>query len=282
MGRKLEWELSGKSDVPEKIAKAKASMEGLEGAANGLSKKFREVFKDIAVGFLAPMVLVQKAIAFIVDQMQQLRQFAQESREFAKDAEGTNKIAAGAREAIIQEDERRKRSEDARKRIFGEYQGYRDFLLGDPRGRKMLEKEMPVNEGIASSIISSLFGSYAGTLNRAIQPGSEAFATGMAARPEVQAKIEEILASEAAAREKMRLEQAAAAAASKAVPEVSSNVIGVGMSPQLEALNKSVALQEDMANSLRRIVEGDQASQGFRTSKFPDFGGATGRTDFPR
>ena len=30
MGRKLEWELSGKSDVPQKMAQAKASMEGLE------------------------------------------------------------------------------------------------------------------------------------------------------------------------------------------------------------------------------------------------------------
>ncbi len=65
MGRKLEWELSGKSDVPQKMAQAKASMEGVEGAANAVGKKFKEAFKDIALGFVAPMVLVQKAIGFI-------------------------------------------------------------------------------------------------------------------------------------------------------------------------------------------------------------------------
>ena len=40
------------------------------------------------------------------------------------------------------------------------------------------------------------------------------------------------------------------------------------MSPQLDALNKSVAIQEDMANSLRTLIERDGASMGFKTEKF--------------
>jgi hypothetical protein len=50
--------------------------------------------------------------------------------------------------------------------------------------------------------------------------------------------------------------------------DVGSNVVGVGMSPQLDALNKSVALQEDMANSLRTMIERDGAATGFKTEKF--------------
>lgn len=282
MGRKLEWELSGKSDVPEKMAKAKASMEGLEGASNALSKKFKEAFKDIAVGFVAPMVLVQKALGFITDQFQKLRQFAQESRDFAKDAENTNNIASGAREAIIQADERSKRQEEQRKRIFGEYQGYREFLLSDPRGRKMLEQEMPMKAQGGNALVESLFGGLVGKAFRIAAPQAEAFATGMATRPEVQAKIEAMLAEEASAREKRRKDAEAAAQASKAINEVGSNVIGVGISPQLDIATRQLTVQEDMANSLRRLVEGDQVAQGFRTSKQPDFGGAPARTVFPR
>ena len=59
----------------------------------------------------------------------------------------------------------------------------------------------------------------------------------------------------------------AAAAASKGM-DIGSNVVGVGMSPQLEALNRSVAIQEDMANSLRTLIERDQAESGFKTDKF--------------
>jgi len=282
MGRKLEWELSGKSDVPEKMAKAKASMEGLDGAANALSKKFKEAFKDIAVGFVAPMVLVQKAIGFITDQFQKLQQFAQESREFAKDAENSGKVAAGAREAILQADERARRGEEQRKRAFGEYQGYRDFLINDPRGRKMVEQEMPVKTPATTSLIELFLGRTAATAFKIADPTAAATATGMATRPDVQAKIEAMLAEESAAREKRRKESEAASNASKAINDVGSNVIGVGMSPQLDIANRQLVVQEDMANSLRQIIESDQARQGFRTTKQPDFGGAPARTLFPR
>lgn len=282
MGRKLEWELSGKSDVPEKMAKAKASMEGLQGAANALSKKFSEAFKDIAVGFVAPMVLVQKAIAFISEQFDKFKEFAKESRDFAKDAASTG-IAPGAREALLQQDERKKAYEDARKRVFGQYQGYREFLLNDPRGRQMLTQQMPISEGTITQIIETVVGGAVGSAARINQPGMEAFATTMAQRPDVQAMIESILAKEAADRAAKEAALANAPTAQK-VAEVSSNVIGVGMSPQLDALQTQISLQEDMANSLRALVEAGQVQQGFRPEKGFDLGGmgSAGRTVFPR
>ena len=286
MGRKLEWELSGKSDVPEKMAKAKASMEGLDGAANALSKKFKEAFKDIAVGFVAPMVLVQKAIGFITDQFQKLQQFAQESRDFAKDAENSGKVALGAREAILQADERARRGEEQRKRVFGEYQGYRDFLINDPRGRKMVEQEMPVKTPATTSLIELFLGRSAATAFKIADPTAAATATGMATRPDVQAKIEGMLAKEAADRAAKAAEEAAKVGGPTAqkIAEVSGNVIGVGQSPQLDAMRQQIVLQEDMANSLRQLVEADQAKQGFRPERGFDLGGmgSSGRTVFPR
>ena len=110
MGRKLEWELSGKSDVPQKMAQAKASMEGLDGAANAVGKKFREAFKDIALGFIAPMVLVHKAIGFVLDKIEETKKKAEEASAFAKEEESQKYSTTGGREANIQAQERDRKS----------------------------------------------------------------------------------------------------------------------------------------------------------------------------
>ena len=267
MGRKLEWELSGKSDVPEKMAKAKASMEGLEGAANGLSKKFKEAFKDIALGFVAPMVLVQKALSFMTDQFEKLKQFANESREFAKDAEGAKYFGKGAREAILQSDERAKERESQLKGRVGTQLGYAEFLANDPRGQDMMR-----GAGKAPMMVSAGAGPFSfldpiiGALGLKAQ--SVASSQMMATDPAVRAKIDALLAGDIAKRSAAEAANQPDKAAAVKGMDVGSNVVGVGMSPQLEALNRSVAIQEDMANSLRTLIERDQAESGFKTDKF--------------
>lgn len=268
MGRKLEWELSGKSDVPEKMAKAKASMEGLDGAANGLAKKFKEAFKDIAVGFVAPMVLVQKTLSFISDQFQKIQQFAADSIAFAKEADSVKYFGPGAREAILQNEARAKESENRLKGVFGSQIGYAAFLAKDPRGQQMMREAgkgpqaLPAPAGPLSFL--------APLMNLISARGqAEASAQMMAVDPEVRAKIDALLAGDIARR------AAADAAAAEAtgptaqkIPELASNVIGVGMSPQLDIANKQLTVQEDMANSLRTLIERDQAQTGFTPEKF--------------
>ena len=264
MGRKLEWELSGKSDVPEKMAKAKASMEGLEGAANGLSKKFREAFKDIAVGFLAPMVLIQKALSFISDKIAQAKQDAQEARDFAKDEESKGYMKGGAREVLIQAGEREAEAKRQAKAKLAEQMAYEDFLLNDPRGKELLKQNVPASAIVASQVVPyNPFTSSGEKERREFQAGETAKLPG------VRAAIEALVAGDALGR--MKPEAAGAAeggmTASK-IPELASNVIGVGMSPQLDIANKQLLIQEDMANSLRTLIERDQAQTGFTPEKF--------------
>jgi hypothetical protein len=287
MGRKLEWELSGKSDVPQKMAQAKASMEGLDGAANALSKKFKEAFKDIALGFVAPMVLVQKAIGFIADQFAKVQQFAQESKEFAKDAESGKYFRTGGREALIQAQEREDERIKKLKGQVGSFMGYAAFLENDPRGAEILRRSSLSSAGVGTagqvspipgvSTLISIFSTL--TARRAA-------AASMATDPKVRSEIDAILAGDVA----KRAAAEASAAADKNAPtaqkiaEVSGNVIGVGQSPQLDAMRQQIVLQEDMANSLRQLVEADQAKQGFRPERGFDLGGmgSSGRTVFPR
>lgn len=267
MGRKLEWELSGKSDVPEKMAKAKASMEGLEGASNALSKKFREAFKDIAVGFLAPMVLIQKALSFISDKIAQAKQDAQEARDFAKEEESKGYMKGGAREVLLQASEREAEAKRQAKAKLAEKLAYESFLLEDPRGAKILQDMSSASARVASKF---MFGN---PFEKDGQAKAErSFIAGQAAQdPAVRAAIEAVVAGDALARiqaEAAKQPEKAAAAAGKTGLDVASNVVGVGMSPQLDALNRSVAIQEDMANSLRTLIERDQAESGFKTEKF--------------
>ena len=263
MGRKLEWELSGKSDVPEKMAKAKASMEGLEGASNALGKKFREAFKDIAVGFLAPMVLIQKALSFISDKIAQAKQDAQEARDFAKDEESKGYMKGGAREVLLQAGEREAEAKKQAKAKLAEKLAYESFLLEDPRGQKLLEQQ----RGGAKEVLSK-FMPY-NPLEGSAGAQREFVAKQAAQDPAVRAAIEALVAGDALGRMKPEAPGSAEGGmtASK-IPELASNVIGVGMSPQLDIANKQLTVQEDMANSLRTLIERDQAQSGFTPEKF--------------
>ena len=257
MARKLEWELSGKSDVPQKMAQAKSSMAGLEGASTALSKKFSESFKDIAVSFLAPVAIIHQAISLISQRIDKMKQDAKDARDFAKEEESKKYALAGGREAILQWMEKKDEEEKKKKGTDLATQGYKRFLKEDERGKALFEeyrkKNMPeaTRESVALGTAQSM-ASY---------------------DPELRKKIDAILAPDIAARQAAE-EAAAKAKANEAGPtaqkinELSSNVVGVGMTPQLDIATKQLSIQEDMANSLRTLIERDQAQSGFQTNKF--------------
>ena len=246
MGRKLEWELSGKSDVPQKMAEAKGSVDAFSRASEGISRKFKDAFKDIALGFIAPMVLVQKAIGFITDKIAEAQQKAQEARDFAKEEESKKYAPAGGREAILQymdqqaEDEKRRKGEDLAT------QGYRKFLTEDERGKKIYQEE------VLKQMKTRMPGATAlpGMENLLLQgPGGDA----------VRKRIDDLLQPDIAARQaaedaKKTAEKPKDAAAKATGPEVGSNVVGVGQSPQLEAMRQQTDLLASIDMTLRGIV----------------------------
>jgi len=240
------------------MAQAKASMEGLEGAANAVGKKFREAFKDIALGFIAPTVLVNKAIGFLMDKIEEAKRKAQEARDFAKDEESKRYAPAGGREAVLQLMEQQKEEENRQKGQALAMQGYQHFLEKDPRGRAILE-EYNKSEAAATNPL------------RGIAPA--AVLAGM--NEEVQKKIEAILAPDVAARAAAEdAAKKAKEAENKAMtrPEVSSNIVGVGISPQLEVANQQLVAQEKMAFYLETLVDFTKPKQEFNTTKDFDFG----------
>ena len=243
MGRKLEWELSGKSDVPQKMAEAKGSVDAFSRASDGISRKFRDAFKDIALGFIAPMILVQKAIGFITDKIAEAKQKAEEARAFAKEEESKKYAAPGGREAILQYMDKEAEKEKRRKGEDLATQGYKKFLAEDERGRQIYKEEAA--KQFDTRTVPQNIG--AGVL------------LGSARGEEIRKRIDEILQPDIAARQaaedaKKSGDKAKDATAKATGPEVGSNVVGVGQSPQLEAMRQQTDLLASIDMTLRGIV----------------------------
>jgi len=86
MAQSLEVNIKTTSDVPQAMDKAKAAVGGFSSQIDGIQKKFSTAFKDVALGFIAPMIIVQQVISTISSLIQEAKQLA---------ADGINIIAKG-------------------------------------------------------------------------------------------------------------------------------------------------------------------------------------------
>jgi hypothetical protein len=173
-------------------------------------------------------------------------------------------MRTGGREALLQSEERHAARLRQEKAARGNVEGYQSFLLEDPRGRKLLEEQANPSARVASKFLPAIPG-------QEKQTQEEFIAKQTAKNPKVQEMIDELLAGEAAARAAKIAEQTAketaAASAAKGL-EVGSNVVGVGMSPQLDIATKQLSVQEQSLDCLRTLIERDGAATGFKTEKF--------------
>jgi 7-keto-8-aminopelargonate synthetase-like enzyme len=76
----LSAKISTTSDIPQAMDKAKSATVSFSKQVDDIQKKFSTAFKDIFLGFTAPMILIQSAISYISAQMEQARRDAIVSR----------------------------------------------------------------------------------------------------------------------------------------------------------------------------------------------------------
>jgi len=86
-----EFELKGKTTVPEAVDKAKKSVVSFEKQVEDIQKKFSSAFKDIFLGFTAPMVIVQNIMGMISDAIAKAKQDTQDILDLSK--KGTSVFA---------------------------------------------------------------------------------------------------------------------------------------------------------------------------------------------
>ena len=88
------------SDVPEAMGKAKAATVSFAKQAEDIQKKFSTAFKDIALGFVAPMVLVNQLVSFISQSIEDAKRQAQEGLDLI--AKGETKLATTEQSRLAQ------------------------------------------------------------------------------------------------------------------------------------------------------------------------------------
>jgi len=100
MAQSLELNIKTTSDVPQAMDKAKSATVSFGKQAEDIQKKFSTAFKDIALGFLAPMVLVNQLVSFISQSIEDAKRQAQEGLDLI--AKGETKLATTEQSRLAQ------------------------------------------------------------------------------------------------------------------------------------------------------------------------------------
>ena len=246
MAQDLTVNIKTTSDVPQAMDKAKAATVGFSKQVDDIGRKFSTAFKDITLGFVAPLVLLNKAISLISDSIEKSKQDIKDLRDFAATSDSKfidpkTKYLANLRVAT---DRERMERGMAPKATTEEY-AY--FLQNDPRSGQVLQ-----NAGLGENLKALVAGVFSS--------GDEGAAKSLAANPEIKAAIDKII------------EKAAADSATKGAetakkdqnfkgPEGFSNVVGVGANPVMEAMAEQTEIAKQQLAVLQQIANGSAANQ---------------------
>lgn len=267
MSTDVNYSIKGTSDVPQQVDKAKKAMSDMERQTQAVGKKFTDFGKDLFMSFLAPMVLVHQAVNYISGAISKARQDAKDAVDFAagikvedmskSPVDSATRFLARKLQVEIRTEKEQEQAARARQVVTEE------FLKRDPRGQQYYFERAPINPETGAPGISEF--------TMSLEKSTQDFVLGLA-----QIEAEKALKEEGA---KGKSEGPSA----QNIAMLSSNTVGVGMNAQFDMMNKQVALQEDIANYLRQLVEADQSRIGFQPQKYPDFGGSTqsDRTPLP-
>jgi hypothetical protein len=92
MAQDLTVNIKTTSDVPQAMDRAKAATVSFSKQVDDIGRKFSTAFKDIFLGFTAPMVLLQHAISYISAAMEEAKRNAKEGIDLI--AQGESKYAS--------------------------------------------------------------------------------------------------------------------------------------------------------------------------------------------
>jgi hypothetical protein len=145
MAQSLEVNIKTNSDVPQAMEKAKKATQGFDKQVEDIGKKFSTAFKDIALGFIAPMVIVQNILGMIKADIDKAKQDAKEGFDLI--AKGETQFATSQQKkqaSFVQF--RMAQIEEEQKVKAGAQKIYEDFL-NTREGKGIYEKFLPMFSG---------------------------------------------------------------------------------------------------------------------------------------
>jgi hypothetical protein len=255
MAQDLTVNIKTTSDVPQAMDKAKQATTGFAKQVEDIQKKFSTSFKDIFLGFAAPMVLLQGTISFISGAIEDARRKAQEGLDLM--AKGDSMFVSSHEKRMAaffkERQERLKESEAAK---AGRAEVTEQFLKETEQGQAL--RRQLIRENLGNYLINPLFttnmSKQESVQKRAFElwnqsdEGKAAFNWEETQRKQAIA-AERIRKEEEAARAADAKKEAAKSTSGSTIPgSVSGNVIGVGNNPVVTALQEQqVVAREQLA-----------------------------------
>ena len=237
MAQSLEVNIKTTSDVPQAMDKAKAATSGFQSQLDAIGKKFSTAFKDIALGFIAPMIILQSVISFISASIAKAKQDAKDGLDLISKGESrfSNPQEAKAasffkRRKELQEESRlveAGRAEITSQVLANEGGIFKDFELPEKFIRQLKEGSTTLDALSKNKEVQGLALEYFNKTDEG-RKLSESLGLGATAKP---------------------------GDTSFKAPEGFGNVVGVGANPvmeamtmQLEEARKQTALLESLNN----------------------------------
>ena len=234
MAQDLTVNIKTTSDVPQAMDKAKSATVSFGKQVEDIQKKFSSSFKDIFLGFLAPMVLIQGAISMISEAIAKAKQDAKDGLDLVAKGETTfatseeKRMAAFfKRRAEVKEEQRL--AEIGKSEIAGQF-------IKTPEGNKLASDMAAQRIAQLGANAQIDFTSLRDSLK-----GDKAFQ---------DAALKAFMASP----EGKSFEPEAAKQANFKGPEGFSNVVGVGANPVMEAMNLQLEEAQKQTALLEKIA----------------------------
>ena len=266
MAQDLTVNIKTTSDVPKAMDKARAATVSFGKQVEDIQKKFSTGFKDIFLGFFAPMILLNSAISYIGGKIAEAQKIAEDG--FAKLADASNKFGSAEEKTLAAQLKLKLDLIKAEKELrAGKTELFKTYLQATPEGQAIVSREISKGgEGFQ--------------MGMKIPFMREKFVSGLAMMNQIQAEILDIEDKKITPEQRKQMyrdREAAAkaeldAANKKNKPDqsksdsqglashVSGNVIGVGANPVLSAIHEQVELAKQQLEYLRMIAsKGDKA-----------------------
>jgi hypothetical protein len=264
MAQSLELNIKTTSDVPQAMDKAKAATVGFAKQMDDIKKKFSTSFKDIFLGFFAPMVLLQSAISSVSGAIEDARRRAQEGLDLL--AKGDSMfVSSHERRMAMYFKERQEREKESESAKEGRAESTKMFLETTPEGQKLLDQLR--RENMANYLINPRFTANMASREDVQKRALEAFSgsdEGKAAIQWEETQRKQKLAAERIRKEEEEAKVKAAKQTGKeglsAPNSMSGNIIGVGSNPVVIALQEQQAIQREQLAYLQIIASNKTAS----------------------
>ena len=260
MSQDLTVNIKTTSDVPKAMEKARTATVSFGKQVEDIQKKFSTGFKDIFLGFFAPMILLNSAISYIGGKIAEAKKTAEDgsASKFGSAEEKTLAAQLKLKLDLIKAN---------KELIAGRSEMFKTYLELTPEGQDIVKREISkagpgFQKGMTIPYIRDKFVSGLSQMNQIQGEILEIEDRKITPEQRKQMYRDREAAAKAeleAANKKDKPDQSKSNNQSLA-SHVSGNVIGVGANPVLSAIHEQVELAKQQLEYLRMIAsKGDKA-----------------------